>query len=62
MAYVEVECRDESLIAIQCVCGHVIKKRKDSFIPGGHQAICTICGYTDSEIKMQSGETVKVGY
>jgi hypothetical protein len=57
--YNEVEAREE-LIALQCRCGHVIKKRRDTFQPGLHVVICLACSNCSTEIEMMSGEHVEV--
>lgn len=50
---VEAEAGD---LRFRCVCGHIIKKRGDSFLPGAHMLVCTVCGNTSSEIVMLNGK------
>lgn len=59
MAFHEVESRNSDLFAFQCSCGHVIKKRRDSFLPGSHQMICIMCGHTSSEMELLTGAVVE---
>lgn len=58
-SYTEVQTRPE-LIALRCHCGQIIKKRRDSFLPGMHVAICLACGNISSEIVLLDGATVAV--
>lgn len=55
-AYSEVE-GPEDQIRLRCQCGHVIKRRRDSFLPGTHVAICTVCGNQSSAVVLLTGET-----
>jgi hypothetical protein len=48
------------MLRFQCPCGHVIKKRKDSFLPGAHMLTCTVCHNSSSEIHMLNGEILGV--
>ena len=57
--YTEVEGPSDQ-IRLRCECGQIIKKRRDSFLPGAHVAICLACGNTSSEIELISGETVEI--
>ena len=41
-------------------CGHIIKKRRDSFLPGAHMLICAQCGNSSSEITLLEKGTVGV--
>lgn len=55
--FMEVEGTDASMIYMRCECGHVIKKRHDSFLPGAHVIVCLACNEASSEVEMLSGET-----
>jgi archaellum component FlaF (FlaF/FlaG flagellin family) len=57
--YTEVE-GPEDQIRLLCDCGQVIKKRRDSFLPGTHTCICLACGNTSSTVKLLSGEQVEI--
>lgn len=57
--YTEVETRPE-LIAVQCHCGQVIKKRRDTFQSGLHVIICLACSNVSSEVQLLDGKTVAV--
>lgn len=56
--YVEIEppTRTSQYFRLRCQCGHVIKKRKDSFVPGLHVVICLVCGNNSTEVTMLDGE------
>lgn len=57
--YQEIEGPEDQM-RLRCVCGHVIKKRRDSFLPGAHVAICTVCGNISSVVKLLSGEKMEI--
>lgn len=57
--YVEVEGKDSERIYLKCQCGQIIKKRRDSFIPGLHVAICLACHNISTEVELLGGEHVE---
>jgi predicted RNA-binding Zn-ribbon protein involved in translation (DUF1610 family) len=60
MAFRELEANEGELRFSCPDCGHAIKKRKDSFLPGAHMLICAECGRKGSEIEQLDGELVGV--
>jgi hypothetical protein len=58
-AYEEVEGDDAARIYLRCHCGQVIKKRRDSYVPGLHVVICLACNNCSTEAHLLSGEHVE---
>lgn len=56
-AFNEVEGDHSSEFHFQCDCGHVIRKRKDSFLVGAHMLTCSVCGNSSSVIILLDGST-----
>jgi hypothetical protein len=56
----QIETDEKNGVRFRCVCGHIIKKREDSFLPGAHMLSCAGCGNSSSEIRMLNGETVGI--
>lgn len=53
--YAEVE-GPEDQIRLRCQCGNIIKKRRDSFLPGSHVAVCLVCHNQSTEVTLLTGE------
>ena len=56
--YEEVEGADPKLMYLHCHCGQIIKKRRDSFVPGLHVVICLACNNCSTELTRLDGEHV----
>lgn len=48
-------------IHLRCPNGHVVTKRRDGFLPGGHVAICIECSASSSKVRMLNGEILEIG-
>lgn len=57
-SYQEVEGTDSDRIYLRCQCGQIIKKRRDSFLPGLHIVICLACNNCSTELVQLDGEHV----
>lgn len=61
-SYTEVETENQDCFALRCPdCNNVIKKRKDSFIPGGHMLICVLCNHVGSAVDLMDGTHREIG-
>ena len=57
--YHEVEGRDDARFYFRCHCGQVIKRRRDSFVPGLHVVICLACNNFSTTIVMLNGKEME---
>lgn len=56
----EVEGDNAECMSLLCpACGNVIKKRRDSFLPGAHMVICILCHTTSPDIELLDGQVIQ---